>query len=76
MTGNVYVMLAIAKALVSLLPTVGPAAAHRSRVIVRRTSDCRAALISKVNASQTRADRSYDDAVGSNAACAGEVLSP
>ncbi len=78
MTGNFYVLLALAEAIASFLPTVGPAAARRSEAIVRRTSNCRTALIGTVTATfrRTRSGRSRVDAAGLNAGCAGEVLSP
>ncbi len=77
MTGNLYVLVAIAEAIVSFLPTVGTAAARRSRTVVRRVSNCRTALFTRVTASlrEKPAGRTHIDAGGPNAACAGEALS-
>lgn len=78
MTGNIYVLLSLAEAIVSFLPAVGPVAARRSRAIARRTSFYRSALIGRVTASVlgTRSGRMRIDAAGPNAACAGEELAP
>ena len=78
MTGNIYVLVVLAEAIASLLPAVGPAAARRSRTILRRASSCRTALIDGVTASLrgTRAGRRRTDAANPNAACAGEALAP
>jgi hypothetical protein len=77
-TGNLHVLLALTQAIMSFLPTVGSAAARRSRSIVRWTSDCRNALIERVAASfgDTRIGRTHIDRAGPNTAGAGEVLSP
>ncbi len=74
MTGNLYVLLGLAEGVVSLLP----AAVHRSKSFVRRTSNRRTALMGRVKASihGTRAGRRRIDAAESNAARAGEELSP
>ena len=73
-TGNLYVLLGVAEAIVSLLPS----AVHRSKTFVRRTSNRRTALIGRVKASLhgTLAVRWRIDASGPNVAAAGEALSP
>lgn len=78
MIGNLSVLLALAEATMSFLSTVGPAAARRSRSIVRRTSNCRIALMGGVTASLTgtRAARRHLEVAGPNAASPGEVPSP
>lgn len=78
MTGNFYALLAIAEAIVSLLPAVGPAAARTSRTIVHRTSNYRTALIDRVSVSfrGIRAGRRRIDAAGPNATRPTEELSP
>ena len=77
-TGNLYVLLTLAKGIVSFLPAVGPATVHRSRTIARRTSNYRTALIGMVTASfrRPRAIRRRSDATGPRAAHATEAVSP
>lgn len=78
MTGNAYVLLALVEATLSFLPTVGPAAARRSRAIVRRTSSCRTALTVRVTAAieATRAGQGRTDRSIVDTACAAEALAP
>lgn len=78
MTGNLYVLLALAEASMSFLPTVGAAAAHRSRSSLRRTSSCGVALMGRLTVSVpgTRTARRRTRAAGPNAAPPGEALAP
>jgi hypothetical protein len=77
-TGNLYVLVALADAMMSFLPTVGPAAARRSRSILRRLANRRVALTSRVTGSmsRSRAALGRTGVAGPNAAPSGEALSP
>lgn len=77
MIGNFSMLLTVAEAILSLLPAVRPAAAHRSRTIVHRTARVRVAMIGRMKDSfpARRSTRLRIDPE-SNAATVRETLSP
>ena len=78
MSGNVHMLLALAQVVVSSLPTVGRAAAHRSKTVARRAAHSRAGqFVQGTGSSFARmSGRNRTEVSCPNTRCAGEGVAP